>query len=92
VDTTLGYARLYDGTVAADYYRAMAGVEQRLTVGGFRNDEAQPSPAYLLALVDALGQGTLNHNQRDIVQSLRSGILALAEAASAENCATTATN
>jgi hypothetical protein len=22
VDTTLGYARLYDGTIASDYYRA----------------------------------------------------------------------
>jgi site-specific recombinase XerD len=28
VDTTLQYARLYDGTVAADYYRAMAEVER----------------------------------------------------------------
>jgi integrase/recombinase XerD len=28
VDTTLGYARLYDGTVAVDYYRAMGQVER----------------------------------------------------------------
>lgn len=27
IDTTLGYARLYDGTVAADYYNAMEKVE-----------------------------------------------------------------
>ncbi|MBN1139991.1 MAG: site-specific integrase [Anaerolineae bacterium] len=27
IDTTLGYARLYDGTVDADYYRAMAEIE-----------------------------------------------------------------
>jgi len=33
INTTLGYARLYDGTVAADYYRAMAGVGERLILG-----------------------------------------------------------
>ena len=27
VDTTLGYARLYDGTLAADYCRAMGQIE-----------------------------------------------------------------
>ena len=27
IDTTLGYARLYDGTIAADYYEAMEKVE-----------------------------------------------------------------
>ncbi len=32
VDTTLGYARLYDGTVAADYYQAMSGMEKRLAL------------------------------------------------------------
>ena len=30
VGTTLGYARLYDGAVAAHYYRAMGEVEERL--------------------------------------------------------------
>jgi hypothetical protein len=30
VDTTLGYARLYDGTVAEHYYCAMGQVEERL--------------------------------------------------------------
>ena len=30
VDTTLGYARLCDGTVAADYYQAMRTVERHL--------------------------------------------------------------
>ena len=40
VDTTLRYARLYDGTVAADYYRAMAVVERRLALPG--NQPARP--------------------------------------------------
>ncbi|MEW6405343.1 MAG: tyrosine-type recombinase/integrase, partial [Chloroflexota bacterium] len=30
IDTTLGYARLYDGTLAADYYSAMNRVEKQL--------------------------------------------------------------
>jgi hypothetical protein len=32
VDTTLGYARLYDGTLAADYYRAMGQIENLLKI------------------------------------------------------------
>ena len=76
VDTTLGYARLYDGTVAADYYRAMTQVEQRLA-----SQDAAPTPApsagELLALVDALRNGTLSESQRETVQALRAGIFAL---------------
>ncbi|MBU0493170.1 MAG: hypothetical protein KKA73_26855 [Chloroflexi bacterium] len=50
IDTTLGYARLYDGTLAADYYRAMGEVESRLALG--EDTEAPPpSSGELLALV-----------------------------------------
>ncbi len=78
IDTTLGYARLYDGTVAADYYRAMGEIEKQLDLV---EDASPPSatPAHLLALVDALSNGTLNDSQRETVQSLRTAILALAE-------------
>jgi integrase len=76
VDTTLGYARLYDGTVAADYYRAMREVERRF---GGPEDPARPplSSGHLLALVDSLSGGTLNERQRGLVQALRDGIRAL---------------
>ncbi|RPI51942.1 MAG: hypothetical protein EHM56_08925, partial [Chloroflexi bacterium] len=70
VDTTLGYARLYDGTVTADYYRAMAEIESRL------DGESAPAPpdsGQLLALVDSLQAGTLNDVQRETVQALRTG-------------------
>jgi len=51
VGTSLGYPRLYDGALAADYYRAMAQIEPKLS----RTEERQPSkPGELLALVDAL--------------------------------------
>jgi integrase len=77
IDTTLDYARLYDGTVAADYYRAIAEVESRFE--GKRDTTIPPDSGQLLALVDALHAGTLNDVQRETVQALRAGILALAE-------------
>ena len=78
IDTTLRYTRLYEGTVAADYYRAMADVEGRLGLHENENDPA-PTPGQLLALVDALHDGTLNDIQREMVHALRDGILALVE-------------
>jgi len=78
IDTTLDYARLYDGTVAADYYAAMALVEQRLALPEDRL--SQPvSIGQLLAMVDAIRQGTLNESQVNLVQQLRSGLITLAE-------------
>jgi hypothetical protein len=76
IDTTLGYARLYDGTVAADYYRAMAEIENHFD--GEQHDSPPPDRGQLLALVDAMHAGTLNDAQRETVQALRTGILALA--------------
>jgi integrase len=83
VHTTLGYARLYDGTVAADYYRAMAEVEKRLPLIAdaalLCQVEAQPNVGKLLALVDSLRGGTLNESQTETLHLLRAGLLALAE-------------
>lgn len=78
IDTTLGYARLYDGTVAADYFRAMNQVERQLALP---EDELAPptSPGELIALVDALRGGTLNERQQEVVWQLRAGIMSLAE-------------
>jgi len=77
VDTRLGYARLYDGTVAADYYSAMGQIERL-----FELSESQQAPVFtpaeLVALVDALNSGTLNDSQRETVRALRDGILSLA--------------
>ena len=78
VDTTLRYARLYDGMVAADYYRAIDQVERHLAL---QEDAGRPAPSIgqLLALVDSLQAGTLNDTQRETVRELRMGLLALAE-------------
>ncbi len=76
VDTTLGYARLYDGTVASDYYRAMSQVERLFELPDSRQVPVS-SPAELVALVDTLGNGMLNEIQREMLQVLRDGILSL---------------
>ena len=67
-----------DGTVAADYYRAMAAIENQ--VGLVEDPDLGPAtPGHLLAMVDSLRNGTLNEGQRETVQQLRRAILALAE-------------
>jgi hypothetical protein len=78
IDTTLGYARLYDGTVAADYYRAMTQIENHLNL--LENQAiSPPTPGELVALVDSLRSGTLNEQQTETVRALRAGIVTLAE-------------
>ena len=83
VTTTLGYARLYDGTVAADYYRAMAEVERRLPLIDdvilLHKIDAAPHAGKLLALVDSLRGGTLNESQTETLHLLRAGIMAMTE-------------
>ena len=58
VDTTLGYARLYDGTIAADYYSAMAMIERQMHLPEDAFAEP-PGTGQLLALVNSLHEGTL---------------------------------
>ncbi len=84
IDTTLGYARLYDGTVAADYYRAMLQVERQMSLSEDVTTEPLDS-GQLLALVDALRSGTLNESQQETVRAMRAGIAALAERRSVSN-------
>jgi integrase/recombinase XerD len=78
IDTTLGYARLYDGTIANDYYRAMTNIEGRFDLTG-KPATVWSDPAQLLAMVDSLSSGTLNESQRETVQTLRTAILGLTE-------------
>ena len=78
VDTTLGYARLYDGTVAADYYTAMHGVEQRLALPEDRLSQST-GLGHLLALVDALRQTSLSEAQLATLRLLRTELLTLGE-------------
>jgi integrase/recombinase XerD len=82
IDTTLGYARLYDGTIAADYYSAMNKVERQLALPEDRTAEP-PGLGQLIALTDALRNGSLNPAQTEIVRALREG-LGLLEAVSCD--------
>jgi len=80
VDTTLGYARLYDGTVANDYYQAMSTIEKQSSLPEDRL--SQPvGIGQLLAMVDAIRQGTLNEAQSDLIQRLRAGLMTLVDQA-----------
>jgi site-specific recombinase XerD len=78
VDTTLGYARLYDGTIAADYFSAMNKVERQLALP---EDSAKETPRIgeLIALTDALRNGALNPTQTELVRALREGLGLLEE-------------
>lgn len=76
LDTTLRYARLYDGTLAADYCQAMAQVESCLAL----EVQNEPSPARagdLLPLLDLVRKGELDAVQTATLQALRTGLLAL---------------
>ncbi len=76
IDTMMGYARLYDGTVAADYYMAMGQIERLFDVN-LVDQLSVPDPAELIALVDSLSIGTLSETQRHTLSVLRKGIYIL---------------
>jgi len=72
-DTTLRYARLYDATMADDYYRVMEEVEARMDLR--EKPKVQTSGAgHLLALVDALDNGALTNAQHEDLLTLRARI------------------
>ncbi|MCL4304184.1 MAG: tyrosine-type recombinase/integrase [Anaerolineae bacterium] len=75
LDTTLGYTRLYDSTLAADYYRVMAEVERRLTVKT-NAETGSLCPQHLLSLIDLLQISPLTDAQQATVQALRMAIAA----------------
>jgi hypothetical protein len=64
------YTRPHNQTVAADYYSAMNKVERQLVLP---EDSAKEPPKIgeLIALTDALRNGSLNPAQIEIVRALR---------------------
>ena len=78
IDSTLGYARLYDGTIAADYYSAMNHIERQLALPEDAKKEPM-SVGQLIALTDALRGGSLNPAQTELVRALREGLGLLEE-------------
>jgi site-specific recombinase XerD len=67
IDTTMKYARLYDGTVAADYFKAMGQIEG--------SELAQP--VEVTALLAALESGQLSQEQVLALEELRQRLLPL---------------
>jgi hypothetical protein len=69
IDTTLVCSRVYDSTVAADYYRAMGQIE---------GPQDQPvNGKELLELLDVLQSGDLDETQQEAMQALRIAIQSL---------------
>ena len=56
----------------------MADVEQRLQLAP-TSEAPLMTTGQMVALVDGLSQGTLNERQRELVHTLRSGLLTLGE-------------
>ncbi|MDT8306748.1 MAG: tyrosine-type recombinase/integrase [Anaerolineae bacterium] len=85
LNATMVYARVHDRTVAADYYAAMAVIEKQLyqqlgetAVGAdCREWENGGTCHRLLALVAALDVEMVSEKQRELVQEIRRGLLAL---------------
>jgi hypothetical protein len=69
INTTLVYSRVYDSTVAADYYRAMGQIEG--PQGQFVDGKE------LLGLLDVLQSGDLDETQQEAMQALRIAIQSL---------------
>jgi hypothetical protein len=61
------------GTLAADYYSAMHKVERQLALSEDQMKEP-PQIGELIALADALRNGSLNPAQTEIARALREGL------------------
>ena len=70
------YARLYDGTVAADYFKAMDRIEG-MTVAPALGKEFVFSPGELLGLLADLQENSLNPEQQQMVSAIQEGVFAL---------------
>lgn len=78
IDTTLQYARLYDRTVARDYFAAMGKVEKIFSPLG--KQEKQPSQTSgVLAVLDEVMAEGLSAEQAEIVSVVRERVLGLVE-------------
>jgi hypothetical protein len=80
LNTTLGYARAHDQTVADDYYIAMGRVEQRLDLAPGAEESVRPIPTgerqQLLALTDRLSEPDLTTPERLELAGLMRALLA----------------
>jgi site-specific recombinase XerD len=76
INTTLRYARVYDGTAAADYFKAMNRIEGRFTTPSLE-EQVTFSPKKLLCLLEELHDSTLNSEQKAMVAVIQEGVFSL---------------
>jgi hypothetical protein len=70
------HSRLYDGTVLADYYRAIGQVE--ILPNDIESGKTSSiTPVKLIALVDALSNNPLTETQQNAWSKLREAVLAI---------------
>jgi integrase len=76
INTTLRYARVYDDTVATDYFKAMGRIEGMPTTTSL---EEQPicSSGKLLRLLEELQNSTIPPEHQDILTAIREEVLDL---------------
>lgn len=77
LETTMVYARVHDHTVASDYYKAMAVIEQRLALAEVPVPEEkgpEVTETELLTCVEALQASGLDETQRQLLAVLARGL------------------
>lgn len=77
IDTTLNYARLYDGTIAADYYKAVAQVESRLSLEEPESGRMPNFHEEVLVFLEAMQKDALAENQTNLLQHLKVKLMAV---------------
>ena len=69
------YARLYDGTVAADYFKAMDKIEGLTTVPVSEGEQTF-SPERIFGLLANLRESSLNPEQQEMVSAIQERVCA----------------
>ncbi|MBN2501778.1 MAG: phage integrase family protein, partial [Anaerolineales bacterium] len=75
LDTTLQYARLYDGTVAQDYFAAMSRVEEMFSPLEKQTDARPNQTGEVLAALDAILSTGLSAEQAEIIRVVKERVL-----------------
>jgi hypothetical protein len=71
IDTTLRYARLYDGTISADYYQAMDKIEARMKMIDNLKNNINTNQLLAVSMIKIIEGEPLSYKQLQILKSLK---------------------
>lgn len=78
LQSTMVYAKVYDQTVAKDYFTAMTEIEERVElVSKTKDDPPLPNPDELTLLLDSLLENTTDAEQAETIEAVRKAVMAL---------------